>query len=124
MLRPDTCDRGQVEQVLPSRLRPPLSALHSITCKCAGTGPSVHPTAQTVIAAAVRGRMRIRTATPLLPTLWASLPGLMIFNNPELDRHIRTLSWQKMITTRLCSARSERSAVPVLDSGQVRNVEP
>jgi hypothetical protein len=34
--------------------------LHSITCKCPGTGPPVGPTALTVIAAAVRGRMRIR----------------------------------------------------------------
>jgi hypothetical protein len=48
----------------------------------------------------------------------------MIFSNPELDGLVRTLSQQKMITTGLCSARSERSAVPVLDSRQARNVEP
>ena len=47
----------------------------------------------------------------------------MIFSNPELDGLVRTLREQKMITIRLCSARSERSAVPVLDSGQTRNVD-
>ena len=34
----------------------------------------------------------IRTATPLMPTLWPSLPGAMIFSNPELDGLVRTLS--------------------------------
>ena len=30
-------------------------------------------------------------AAPLGPILWASLPGLMIFSNPELDGLVRTL---------------------------------
>jgi hypothetical protein len=34
----------------------------------------------------------IRTATLVVPTLWASLPGLMIFSNPELDGFVRTVS--------------------------------
>jgi predicted DNA-binding transcriptional regulator YafY len=50
----------KLEQVLPSRLRHRVSALHSVTLPLLGTGPPVDPAVLTVIATAARDRQRIR----------------------------------------------------------------
>jgi len=50
----------KLEQVLPSRLRQRVSALHAVTVPLPGAGPPVDPAALTVIATAARDRLRIR----------------------------------------------------------------
>lgn len=50
----------KLEQVLPSRLRHRVSALHSVTVPLPGGGPPVDPAVLTVIATAARDRLRIR----------------------------------------------------------------
>jgi predicted DNA-binding transcriptional regulator YafY len=50
----------KLEQVLPSRLRHRVSALHAVTVPLPGAGPPVDPAALTVIATAARDRLRIR----------------------------------------------------------------
>jgi hypothetical protein len=56
-----------MEQVLPAPATPPVSASHSIPLPMPGTGPSVDPTALTVIATAVRGRKGSSTGHSRLP---------------------------------------------------------
>ena len=51
---------AKLEQVLPSRLRHRVSALHSVTLPLPGAGPPVDPAVLTVIATAARDRLRIR----------------------------------------------------------------
>lgn len=51
---------AKLEQVLPSRLRNRVSALHSVTLPLPGAGPPVDPAILTVIATAARDRLRIR----------------------------------------------------------------
>jgi predicted DNA-binding transcriptional regulator YafY len=50
----------KLEQVLPSRLRHRVSALHSVTVPLPGAGPPLDPAILTVIAAAARDRQRVR----------------------------------------------------------------
>jgi predicted DNA-binding transcriptional regulator YafY len=50
---------AKLEQVLPSRLRHRVSALHSVTLPLPGAGPPVDPAVLTVIATAARDRLRI-----------------------------------------------------------------
>jgi predicted DNA-binding transcriptional regulator YafY len=50
---------AKLEQVLPSRLRHRVSALHSVTMPLPGAGPPVDPAVLTVIATAARDRLRI-----------------------------------------------------------------
>jgi predicted DNA-binding transcriptional regulator YafY len=50
----------KLEQVLPSRLRHRVGALHSVTVPLPGTGPPVDSQVLTVIATAARDRLRIR----------------------------------------------------------------
>jgi predicted DNA-binding transcriptional regulator YafY len=50
---------AKLEQVLPSRLRHRVSALHSVTVPLPGAGPPVDPAVLTVIATAARDRLRI-----------------------------------------------------------------
>jgi len=52
----------KLEQVLPSRLRPRLRALASVTAMPAPPGPTVDPQCLTVLAAACRDRERVRFA--------------------------------------------------------------
>lgn len=51
---------AKLEQVLPSRLRHRVGALHSVTVPLPGAGPPVDPQVLTVIATAARDRLRIR----------------------------------------------------------------
>jgi predicted DNA-binding transcriptional regulator YafY len=50
---------AKLEQVLPSRLRHRVSALHSVTLPLPGAGPPVDPAVLTAIATAARDRLRI-----------------------------------------------------------------
>src|SRR5215468_10064161 len=50
----------KLEQVLPSRLRHRIGALHSVTVALPAAGPAVDPAVLTVLAAAARDRQRIR----------------------------------------------------------------
>lgn len=50
----------KLEQVLPSRLRHRISALHSVTVPLPAAGSPVDPAVLTVLATAARDRMRIR----------------------------------------------------------------
>jgi predicted DNA-binding transcriptional regulator YafY len=51
---------AKLEQVLPSRLRHRVNALHSVTVSLPGAGPLVDPAVLTVIAAAASDRQQIR----------------------------------------------------------------
>ena len=51
---------AKLEQVLPSRLRHRVGALHAVTLPLPGAGPPVDPAALTLIATAARDRLRIR----------------------------------------------------------------
>jgi predicted DNA-binding transcriptional regulator YafY len=51
---------AKLEQVLPSRLRHRVNALHSVTVSLPGAGPPVDPAVLTVIAAAASDRQQIR----------------------------------------------------------------
>src|ERR687898_191666 len=51
---------AKLEQVLPSRLRYRVSALHSVTIPLPGAGPPVDPAILTVVATTARDRQRIR----------------------------------------------------------------
>lgn len=51
---------AKLEQVLPSRLRHRVSALHSVTLPLPAAGPAVDPAVLTVIATAARDQQRIR----------------------------------------------------------------
>src|SRR4029453_19190065 len=55
---------AKLEQVLPSRLRHRVSALHSVTLPLPGAGPPVDPAVLPVIAPAARDRLRIRFRYP------------------------------------------------------------
>jgi predicted DNA-binding transcriptional regulator YafY len=51
---------AKLEQVLPSRLRRRLGALHGATLSLPGTGPAVDPDILSLVAATVRSRERLR----------------------------------------------------------------
>jgi predicted DNA-binding transcriptional regulator YafY len=51
---------AKLEQVLPSRLRHRLNALHSVTVPLTGSGPTVDPGHLTTIASACRDHQRLR----------------------------------------------------------------
>ncbi|MFE0023747.1 helix-turn-helix transcriptional regulator [Amycolatopsis sp. NPDC059021] len=51
---------AKLEQVLPSRLRHRINALHSVTVPMANTGPTADPDTLTAIAAACRDSLRLR----------------------------------------------------------------
>ena len=51
---------GKLEQVLPSRLRHQIDALHGATLSLPGSGPAVEPQTLSTIAATIRARERLR----------------------------------------------------------------
>jgi predicted DNA-binding transcriptional regulator YafY len=75
---------AKLEQVLPSRLRHRVGALHSSTLSLGGEGPTIDPNTLTTIAAAVRARERLR------------------FDYPSRDGggELRTVEPQRLVHTR------------------------